>query len=240
MRSSLLRFPLAGLLLLSSACMVGPNYKNVPPRRRRRPTKSRRRKAGKKRSPTTARLKASGGRLYNDPQLNALEEQVSISNQNVLAAEANFRAARYAIAIARAGLYPTVSVGPTIGVGRSSGGTCDRPAPRPPRRFLSCPRPLPGRRISGAACAVACRPARTLLSPTSRLLENARLSYQSELAQDYFELHGTDGDIDLLDRTAKSYEDYLKLTQRPLQLRRSLPAAMWRWRRPSWTPPGRS
>ena len=45
------------------------------------------------------------------------------------------------------------------------------------------------------------------------LLENARLSYQSELAQDYFELHGTDGDIDLLDRTVKSYEDYLKLTQ---------------------------
>jgi NodT family efflux transporter outer membrane factor (OMF) lipoprotein len=45
------------------------------------------------------------------------------------------------------------------------------------------------------------------------LLENARLSYQSELAQDYFELHGTDGDIDLLDRTAKSYEDYLKLTK---------------------------
>jgi outer membrane protein TolC len=45
------------------------------------------------------------------------------------------------------------------------------------------------------------------------LLENARLSYQSELAEDYFELHGTDGDIDLLSTTVKSYEDYLKLTQ---------------------------
>ena len=45
------------------------------------------------------------------------------------------------------------------------------------------------------------------------LLENARLSYQAELAQDYFELHDTDGDIDLLQTTVKSYEDYLTLTQ---------------------------
>ncbi len=37
--------------------------------------------------------------------------------------------------------------------------------------------------------------------------------YQSELAQDYFNLHGLDGDEDLLERTVKSYEDYLKLTQ---------------------------
>jgi NodT family efflux transporter outer membrane factor (OMF) lipoprotein len=44
-------------------------------------------------------------------------------------------------------------------------------------------------------------------------LENARLSYQSELAQDYFELRGTDGDKNLLDTTVKSYQEYLKLTQ---------------------------
>ncbi len=44
-------------------------------------------------------------------------------------------------------------------------------------------------------------------------LENARLSYQAELAQDYFELRGTDGEKELLDTTVKSYQDYLKLTQ---------------------------
>jgi outer membrane protein TolC len=41
-------------------------------------------------------------------------------------------------------------------------------------------------------------------------LANATLSYQSELAQDYFLLHGVDGDIDLLQRTVQL--DYLKLT----------------------------
>ncbi len=40
------------------------------------------------------------------PDLNALEEQVSISNQNVLAAEANFRAARYAIGDRTGSLVP--------------------------------------------------------------------------------------------------------------------------------------
>ena len=44
-------------------------------------------------------------------------------------------------------------------------------------------------------------------------MENARLSYQAELAQDYFELRGTDGEKELLDTTVKSYQDYLKLTQ---------------------------
>jgi NodT family efflux transporter outer membrane factor (OMF) lipoprotein len=48
---------------------------------------------------------------------------------------------------------------------------------------------------------------------TAAELANATLSYQSELAQDYFALHGVDGEIDLLQRTVQIYRDYLKLTQ---------------------------
>jgi NodT family efflux transporter outer membrane factor (OMF) lipoprotein len=48
---------------------------------------------------------------------------------------------------------------------------------------------------------------------TAAQLENARLLYQSELAQDYFELHGLDTEYDLLDRTVKSYGEYLTLTR---------------------------
>jgi NodT family efflux transporter outer membrane factor (OMF) lipoprotein len=44
-------------------------------------------------------------------------------------------------------------------------------------------------------------------------LENARLLYQAELAQDYFLLHGTDADMELLKRTEGSYQEYLTLTQ---------------------------
>jgi outer membrane protein TolC len=48
---------------------------------------------------------------------------------------------------------------------------------------------------------------------TATQLENARLSYQAQLAGDYFELHGIDGDVDLFQRTVNSYKDYLDLTR---------------------------
>src|ERR1700683_2635255 len=112
---------LAGLLLLDSACMVGPNYK--PPAAPQAPAYKEPPPEGwKEAQPSDGAIKGKWWEIYNDPQLNALEEQVSISNQNVLAAEANFRAARYAVGIARAGLFPTVSVGPSITTSRSAAG----------------------------------------------------------------------------------------------------------------------
>jgi NodT family efflux transporter outer membrane factor (OMF) lipoprotein len=210
MRSSLLSIP-AVLLLLSSACMVGPNYKKpaVPqtPAYKEPPPEG-----WKEAQPSDGTIKGKWWEIYNDPQLNALEEQVSISNQNVLAAEANFRAARYAIAIARAGLYPTVSVGPTIGVGRSSGGTSTTGSTPTAALFELSATPSWTADIWGSVRRSVQASEATAQSDFA-LLENARLSYQSDLAQDYFQLHGTDGEIDLLDRTTKSYEDYLKLTK---------------------------
>ena len=44
--------------------------------------------------PGDDKIRAKWWELYNDPQLNALEEQVAISNQTIAAAEANFRGAR--------------------------------------------------------------------------------------------------------------------------------------------------
>jgi NodT family efflux transporter outer membrane factor (OMF) lipoprotein len=44
-------------------------------------------------------------------------------------------------------------------------------------------------------------------------LENARLSYQATLAQDYFSLRGLDSEKEFLDATVQSYETYLTLTQ---------------------------
>ena len=211
MRTSLL-FTLAGLLVLSSACMVGPNYKR-PTAPQTPAYKEPPPEGWKEAQPNDGAIKGKWWEIYNDPQLNALEEQVSISNQNVLAAEANFRAARYAVEIARAGLLPTVSIGPSIGVSRNQGVSSSGQIVAGNASLYD---------LSGSASWTAdiwgsvrrgVRAAQETAQADFALLENARLSYQSELAQDYFELHGTDGDIDLLDRTVKSYVDYLKLTK---------------------------
>lgn len=52
--------------------------------------------------------------IFNAPELNALEEQVNISNQNLIAAEAQFRQARALVRFARAGYFPTATGGASV------------------------------------------------------------------------------------------------------------------------------
>ncbi len=51
---------------------------------------------------------------FNDPQLNALEDQVNVSNQSIASAEASFMAARAMVREARSQLFPTVTTDPSI------------------------------------------------------------------------------------------------------------------------------
>ena len=48
---------------------------------------------------------------------------------------------------------------------------------------------------------------------TAAQLENIRLLYHAQLAQDYFQLHGIDTEQDLLRRTVASYQEFLQLTR---------------------------
>lgn len=59
-------------------------------------------------SPSDDRIRPKWWEMYNDVALNRLEEQVAISNQTVIQAEANFRSARALVAQARSALFPTI------------------------------------------------------------------------------------------------------------------------------------
>lgn len=214
-------FPVLCLLLLTSACMVGPNYHRpaapVPAAFKEPPTDNPEEiNRWKPAQPDEAAVRGKWWEIYNDPQLNALEQQVNISNQNVLMAAAQFREAADAVRIARASLFPTITTSPSysrsqssstlfnVSVGNLTAGqrnTYDLPG------SISYTVDIWGsiRRTVRADVATA--------QASFAQLENARLSYQSTLADDYFELHGLDGDIELLNTTVKSYQDYLKLTQ---------------------------
>src|SRR6266481_2016235 len=97
-------FPiLAGAMLFSVACAVGPNYKRpsavAPPAFKEQPPpnfKEAEAAGWKQAQPGDAYLKGKWWEVYNDPALNALEEQVVLNNQNVLQAEAQFRQAKAA------------------------------------------------------------------------------------------------------------------------------------------------
>src|ERR1700722_18099415 len=110
-------------LFLLCACNPAPKYARPPA-----PTPSAYKEAEAKdgtgwklAQPGDDKLRGKWWEIYNDPQLNALEEQVAISNQSLKAAEANFRAARALVVIARAALYPTIGATPSYANSRVSG-----------------------------------------------------------------------------------------------------------------------
>ena len=178
---------------------VPQNFKEPPP------------EGWKQAQPSDETLRGKWWEIFGDPALNALEEQVSISNQNVLQAEANFRAAVAAVRVARSALYPLVTGSPSVSGTQSS----SRYTSPPSSPFATLDLPVSAsytydvwgsihRSITGSA---------NTAQSMAALLENARLLYQSELAGDYFQLHGNDADGALLRQTVQSYKDYLTLTQ---------------------------
>ena len=210
------------LALVSAGCMVGPNYKRpsaaAPPAFKEQPPvnfKEAEAAGWKQSQPGDAYSKGRWWELYNDPALNELEEQVGVSNQNVQQAEAQYRQAKAAVRVARAALFPTATTAPAITAGGSGGGASSATSSGGSGSRTSFNLPfnvswepdLWGNIRRGVTASAA------IAQSLAAEVGNARLLYQAELAQDYFGLHGLDGEAELLTRTEASYEEYLTLTQ---------------------------
>jgi NodT family efflux transporter outer membrane factor (OMF) lipoprotein len=195
----------AGVLIVSSACMVGPMY--VRPGVPAPPAFKEALPAGwKGAQPNDGAIRGKWWTVYSDPRLEALEDQVSISNQNVLAADAQFRAAVAAVRITRAGLFPTVSASPSAtgsGTGAAAGA----------QRQYSIPLDVAYQTDVWGSIRRSVTANSAVAQASAADLENARLLYQGELATDYFQIQGLDAVGHLLDATVKSYEEYVQLTQ---------------------------
>lgn len=192
-------------LVMLSSCMPGPTY-----RRPAVPSTSAFKEplpAGwKNAQPEDENPRHDWWAVFHDTALNALEEQVAISNQNVLQAEAQFRAASAAVSVARSAQFPTL----TGAVSASVAGTGATSAVH---QNLAIPVNVTYqadvwgsiRRTVAANTAIA--------QASGAQLESARLLFQSELAEDYFQLLGLDAQERLLDATVQSYEQFVQLTQ---------------------------
>src|SRR5215467_8270803 len=121
----------AAPLLFCAACAVGPNYKRpaaiVAPAYKEAPPEAFKeaQAAGLvQANPSDAFDKGKWWEIYNEPSLNALVERVSINNQNVLAAEAQYREAKALVQVARSALFPVATAAPSVTAAHvgSSGG----------------------------------------------------------------------------------------------------------------------
>ncbi|HUB82390.1 MAG TPA: efflux transporter outer membrane subunit [Bryobacteraceae bacterium] len=200
----------AAFALAGSGCMKGPNYQRpvaaVPEHYKEAPPDG-----WKTAQPGDGVIRGKWWEIFGDPALNTLEEQINISNQNVLQAEAQFREAVAAVKIARTALFPTVTTTPSIaGEQTSSRVTGSRGVTAP---FFELPVNASYTADVWGAIRRSVRASANTAQSLDAALENVRLLYQSELASDYFTLHGLDGDFALLQETAKSYDEYLHLTR---------------------------
>ncbi len=114
MKTIIARITSAALIpsaLFLTACMVGPDYKQPTA-----PTPAAYKEVGdwKQAQPSDDVIRGKWWEIYHDTQLNALEDQVNISNQNVIQAEAQFREAAAAVKVARAALFPTITANPAF------------------------------------------------------------------------------------------------------------------------------
>jgi NodT family efflux transporter outer membrane factor (OMF) lipoprotein len=152
--------------------------------------------------------------MFNDPQLNALEEQLDISNQSIALADANFRAARAVVKQARSQYFPTVTTSPSITTSRQS-GTATQSNVSPGHVGTNYLLPFDASwepdlwgRIKNSVRASASE-----AQATAADLVNVRLSVEAELAFDYYQLRALDAQKALLDSTVVAFQQQLDLTQ---------------------------
>jgi NodT family efflux transporter outer membrane factor (OMF) lipoprotein len=220
MKSRLIPSMLSMVTIFVAGCMVGPKYVkptvSMAPEFKEQPPESFKEADGwKPAQPGDQGLRGKWWEIFGDSQLNALEEELTISNQSVKVAEARLRQARATIRFNRSQEFPTISTSPSIVNERYSAnqpyftealvnngvGAFTLPID------FSYEVDLWGRvrRTVSASKEEA--------QASAADLQTANLSLHAELAVDYFELRSADVQEQLLDDTVKAYTDALKLTQ---------------------------
>jgi NodT family efflux transporter outer membrane factor (OMF) lipoprotein len=202
----------AGAALLGG-CTVGPNYvrptAEVPPVYKETPP------GWRAAQPSDSAPKGKWWEVYGDPQLNSLEDDLSISNQSIKASIAQYQASRAALGVSRSNYFPTVTGGLSL-----------------TREHVSSTAPLFKQGSSKADYSDYVLPVDASYEPdlwgrvrrtveasrseaqaSSADLANVSLSMHAELAFDYFELRGLDAEKALLDSAVGSYQTALDLTQ---------------------------
>ena len=196
----------AMLPVMLAACGVGPDYVRPSVEAPAAYKESGNWKVGE---PKDHLSRGKWWEIFNDPKLNALEEQVNISNQNVHVAEAQFRQAQALAQGARAGYFPAVSGSLSSNRSLSPSGTGNGTVAT--NHSLSLNASWEADVWGRVGRLVEANEASAQASAAD--LESVRLSAQAALAQDYFLLRVADAQKRLLDSTVSAYERSLVLTK---------------------------
>ncbi|MGI4812094.1 MAG: efflux transporter outer membrane subunit, partial [Janthinobacterium lividum] len=208
------------VLWLEQGCTVGPAY--VKPAvatpatyRESTPVVAADGSAWAPAHPQDAALRGPWWQIYQEPELNDLEEKLNGSNQNIAQAYQSYMAARAQVSQARASYAPTATLQPAVT--RSGSPSTFAAIPGTSARVTSNDFNFPldvswepdlWGRIRNTVKEYA-----NAAQVSAADLANEQLSEQAALAEDYFELRGQDQLIALNDQTIDAYRQSLALTQ---------------------------
>jgi len=212
-REACVLLALAALQL--TGCVVGPKYRQPPIQA---PPAYKETGDWKPAQPNDQSLGGTWWTIFQDPQLNALEEQINVSNQNLKAAAAQYQQARAVLRYYRADYYPTVTAGPSASRTRIS-------ANAPTSTILHgatyndfvLPFDVSYQADVWGRVRKNVESYREQAQASAADLATVNLSLHADLAVDYFEARSLDAEEQLLNSTVTEYEQALELNESRFQ-----------------------
>jgi NodT family efflux transporter outer membrane factor (OMF) lipoprotein len=226
--NGMIRLGAAALLLILPACVVGPKYHPPAPPApaavyKESPTQFKETGDWTVAQPADAKLRGKWWEIFNDPELNALEEQLDINNQNIKQFFENFMEARAVVREARAQYFPTLSTAPSFTRSRTSGNLSTTPVntsnkgaePQLQSTIYSLPLEASWEPDLWGKVRNTVRQAHYAAQVSAADLENERLTEQASLAEFFFEIRGQD-------KLQQIFDDTVAADQKAYELTRSL------------------
>lgn len=208
----------AGYFVLATAaiveltgCAVGPKYQQPTV-----PTPPAYKEMGdwKTALPSDQNLGGNWWEIFNDPQLNALEEQISVSNQNLKEAVAQYQESRAALRYARADYYPTITASPSAGRQKYSANAPTNPALRGVTiNDFTVPVNLSYQTNAWGRVSKNVESYREQAQASDADLAVVNLTMHADFAVDYFAVRTLDAEEKLLRDTVAQYEQALQLNE---------------------------
>ena len=174
--------------------------------------------------PQDSVLKGKWWETFNEPELNALEDQLNINNQNIAQYFENFMAARAQVREAHASYFPTVTTVPSYsrtripstlgngGAGAGTGGSSSGKAAST-NTELALPFDVSWEPDLWGRIRSTVHEFQYAAQVSAADLENERLTEQAALAVYFFQLRGQDALQDLYNRTIEADRKALELTR---------------------------
>ena len=203
-------FVLLGGLFSLTGCAVGPKY-HAPSA----PTPPAYKEIGnwKTAQPSDRSLGGNWWEIFQDPQLNGLEQQVSVSNQNLKAAVAQYQEARAALRYARADYYPTITAFPSATREKYSSNSAVTGLRGETVDDFTVPLNLSYQANAWGRVSRNVELYRAQAQASAADLAVVNLTMHGDLAVDYFAARSLDAEEKILRDTVAQYEQALQLNE---------------------------